>query len=82
MTPRLPSLDELGIRIPAHLKQERFTSGFNHALKGGQLDQLEYFRLSFREGYRMGKLYLRTVRRARDILEFSMKTKVRFRVTH
>ena len=79
MAPQFPSLKELGICIPAHLKQERFTCGFNHALKGGQLDQIEYFRLSFREGYRMGKLYLRAVRRARGIFEFPMKAKVRFR---
>lgn len=82
MAPRLPSLEELGIRIPAHLKQERFTCGFNHALKGGQLDQIEYFRLSFREGYRTGKLFLRAVRRARGIVEFPMKAKVRFRIMH
>ena len=80
MPPQFPSLEELGIRIPTHLKHERFTCGFNHALKGGQLDQIEYFRLSFREGYRVGKLYLRAVRRARGILEFPMKAKVRFRV--
>lgn len=80
MAPQFPSLKELGIRIPVHLKQERFTCGFNHALKGGQLDQLDYFRLSFREGYRVGKLYLRAVRHARGILEFPMKAKVHFRV--
>jgi hypothetical protein len=82
MTPQLPSLSELGIRVPVHLKPERFTCGFNHALKGGQLDKVEYFRLSFREGYRLGKLYLRAVRRVRGVLQFPMKAKVRFRAMH
>lgn len=76
-TPQYPSLQELGIRIPAHLKHARFNRGFQHALIGGQLDQVEYFRLSFREGYRVGKLFLRDVRRARGILQFPMKAKVR-----
>jgi hypothetical protein len=56
--------------------------GFEHALKGGHLNRVEYLKLSFREGYRIGKLYLREVRRSRGILQFPMKAHVHMRVTH
>jgi len=82
MTPHYPTPQELGIRIPLHLRKARFMRGFEHALKGRQLDQVEYLKLSFREGYRTGKLYLREVRRRRGILEFPMKAQVRMRITH
>lgn len=80
MSPHYPEPKELGIRIPRHLKEERFSRGFRHALKGGQLNKAEYFRLSFREGYRVGKLYLREVRQRQGIAEFPMKAHVHFRV--
>ena len=79
MRPHYPSPQELGIRIPGHLRQERFNRGFQHALKGGQLNQVEYLRLSFREGYRAAKLYLREVRRQQGILSFPMKAQVHMR---
>lgn len=82
MTPQYPSPQEVGIRIPAHLKENRFCNGFLHALKGGQLDKREFLRLSFREGYRAGKLYLRDLRRKMGVMEFPMKARVRMRVLH
>lgn len=82
MVPQYPSPQEVGIQIPAHLIEERFHSGFLHALKGGQLNKPEFLRLSFREGFRIGKLYLRYVRRSRGIVEFPMKAQVRMRVYH
>ena len=82
MAPHYPTPQELGIRIPAHLRIARFMHGFEHALKGGQLDKTEYFKLSFREGFRTGKLYLREVRRSRGILEFPMKAHVHMRIIH
>lgn len=77
-----PSPRQVGIQIPRHLREDRFCSGFEHALKGGQLNRVEYLRLSFREGYRAGKLYLRAYRRQHGILEFPMKAQVRMRVMH
>ncbi len=79
MTPCYPTPDEIGLKIPASLRKERFCRGFDHALKGGHLDDIEYFRLSFRIGYRSAKLYLREVRRHRGILQFPMRTRMRLR---
>ncbi len=75
-----PEPQAVGIRIPPHVKQDRFCAGFRHGLKGGQLDKVEYMRLSFREGYRVAKLYLRELRRSRGILEFPARWRVRTRV--
>ena len=79
MTPHYPTPQELEIPIPGHLREDRFNRGFHHALKGGQLNRVEYFRLSFREGYRVGKLYLREVRRQQGILTFPMKAQIHIR---
>jgi hypothetical protein len=75
-----PSPQEAGIRIPSHLMEDRFCAGFRHGLQGGQLDRVEYMRLSFREGYRAAKLYLRAVRRSRGILEFPARWRMRMKV--
>ena len=75
-----PQPQEVGVRIPPHLKQQRFCTGFRHALGGGQLDKVEYMRLSFREGFRAAKLYLRELRRSRGILEFPARWKVRIQI--
>jgi len=71
-----PKPQEVGVRIPPHLKQERFCAGFRHGLEGGQLDKVEYMRLSFREGFRAAKLYLRELRRSRGVLDFPARWKV------
>ncbi len=78
---KCPEPQELGIRIPRTLIKDRFRSGFRHALQGGQLNRVEYLRLSFREGYRAGKLYLRDLRRAQGIVNFPLQGKMRFRAT-
>jgi len=75
-----PQPQEVGVRIPPHVKRDRFCAGFRHALEGGHLDRVEYLRLSFREGYRAAKLYLRELRRSRGILDFPARWKVRTRV--
>ncbi len=72
-----PQPQEVGVRIPPHLKQDRFCAGFRHGLSGGQLDKVEYMRLSFREGFRAAKLYLRELRRSHGILDFPARWKVR-----
>lgn len=79
MITRYPTPEDIGLRIPATLRRDRFRRGFDHALRGGQLDRVECFRLSFRLGFRTAKLYLREVRRSRGILEFPMRTRVRLR---
>jgi hypothetical protein len=75
-----PSPQEAGIRIPSHVMEDRFCAGFRHGLQGGQLHKVEYMRLSFREGYRAAKLYLRALRRSRGILEFPARWRVRMKV--
>lgn len=72
-----PTPEELGLHIPPPLRKERFRKGFGHALRGGQLDHVECFRLSYRLGFRMAKLYLREVRRRRGILEFPLRARIR-----
>ena len=72
-----PTPQEAGVRIPPHLKTEQFSMGFRHGLMGGQLDRSEYLRLSFREGFRASRLYLREVRRLRGVLEFPARWKIR-----
>lgn len=86
MTPRsvtaprhYPSPADAGIRIPPHLLADRFTAGFDHALKGGQLNRVEYFRRSFRLGFRTAKLYLREVRRQRGVPQLPVRHRVRMR---
>jgi len=74
-----PTPRDLGLRIPATLRPERFRRGFEHALKGGQLSEVEYFRRSFRLGFRAAKLYLREVRRQRGILEFPFRARCRLK---
>jgi hypothetical protein len=75
-----PKPADVGIRIPPTLKADRFCAGFEHGLKGGQLDRIEYLKLSFREGFRASKLYLRELRRTRGILQFPARWQIRMRV--
>ena len=79
MSAHFPSPAQAGIRIPHDLRADRFAAGFEHALKGGQLDRVEYFRRSFRLGFRAAKLYLREVRRGRGVIEFPARYRVRLR---
>jgi hypothetical protein len=76
----IPTPDDIGLRILPHLMADRFCCGFHHALTGGQITKVEQLRLSFREGYRAGKLYLKEVRRSRGIVEFPLAGKIRMRV--
>ena len=76
---QFPTPRSLGIHIPKDFIESRFNDGFRHALKGGQLTQVEYFRRSFRLGFRAAKFYLREVRRRQGILEFPMRVRVRAR---
>jgi hypothetical protein len=75
-----PKLEDIGVKIPRHLIKDRFRSGFEHALRGGQISRVEHLRLSFREGFRAGKLYLQEVRRQRGILTFPMRGRIRLKL--
>ena len=76
-----PTAQDAGISIPSHLRPARFEAGFQHALKGHHLSKAEHLRLSFREGFRAAKLYLRWLRRSQGIIEFPMKTRMKFTTT-
>lgn len=75
-----PTPRDIGLKIPRYLRENRFNAGFKHALKGGHLTEVEYFRLSFRLGFRAAKLYLREARRQRGILDFPLHARIRLRV--
>jgi hypothetical protein len=79
MTYHYPSPMEVGIKIPPHLMPDRFCAGFDHGLKGGRLDHIDYFRRSFRLGYRASKIYLRAVRRRHGIIPFPGSTRMRLK---
>ena len=64
MARRYPMPEEVGITIPRNLIDARYRRGFRHALEGGQINNVEHLRLSFREGFRAGKSYARELRRA------------------
>lgn len=74
-----PMPRDIGLKIPPDLREARFNAGFEHALKGGHLTEVEYFRRSFRLGFRAAKLYLREWRRSHGILEFPMRARFRQR---
>lgn len=79
MTHAYPTPRSIGLRVPPCLVETRFNAGFEHAMKGGHLTQVEYFRRSFRLGFRAAKLYLREVRRQRGILDFPLRARFRQR---
>jgi hypothetical protein len=79
MVHHYPTPDDIGLKIPPSLRPDRFNRGFEHALKGGHLTEVEYFRLSFRLGFRAAKLYLREVRRRRGVLEFPFRARFRLK---
>ena len=71
-----PKPEDIGISIPGHLIKPRFNAGFLHALKGRQLTKVDHLRLSFREGYRAGKFYLRDLRRSQGIYTFPVEGRI------
>ncbi len=81
MTHSYPQPEDVGIKIPVNLIKERFCRGFSHALHGKQLMRCEHLKLSFREGYRAGKLFLKERRKKMNIIEFPFKAKIAMRVS-
>ncbi len=74
-----PTPVEVGIQIPPHIIQGRFDQGFKHALMGGHITDVKQLRLSYREGFRAGHLYLKALRKAQGIYAFPVSGKIRFR---
>jgi len=74
-----PTAQQIGLKLPPNLIEHRFNAGFEHALRGGHLTDVEYFRRSFRLGFRSAKLYLRELRRQRGIVEFPIHGRIRLR---
>ena len=79
MRPVYPEPHDLGFEIPGYLIRERFNLGFRHALKGGQIRQVEHLRRSFREGFRAGKLYCRHLRRRQGVVEFPYQGRIKLK---
>ena len=77
-----PKPEDVGVSIAPNLIKSRFHDGFLHALKGGQITKVEQLRLSFREGYRAGKFYLRDLRREQGIYTFPVEGRMSFKAFH
>ncbi|MDH5445408.1 MAG: hypothetical protein OEY52_07610 [Gammaproteobacteria bacterium] len=75
-----PKPEDVGIKIPFYLNKDSFRKGFIHALHGSQLTRCEHLKLSFREGYRAGKLFLSEVRKQSNIIVFPFKARIQVRV--
>lgn len=71
---------ETAIALPPSLLKDRYQAGFTHAMRGGQLDKIEYFRLSFREGFRAAKLQMRALRRKQGIVDFPLQGRMKVKV--
>lgn len=80
MAYQYPTPYDLGMRIPNSLRPKRFCAGFKHGLQGGKLNHIEFFRRSFRLGFRCAMLYLRQLHRQQGIIEFPFRGRIRFRV--
>ena len=70
---------EVSVVAPPSLQRDRYEAGFAHAMTGGKLDRIEYFKLSFREGFRAAKLHLRALRRRQGIIDFPMQGKLKIK---
>ena len=76
---RQKSVAELAVTVPPSLMKDRYQAGFAHAMRGGQLDKIEYFKLSFREGFRAAKLQMRVMRRKQGIIDFPLQGKMKMK---
>ena len=73
------SVAELAVKVPPILIKDHYQAGFAHAMRGGQLDKIEYFKLSFREGFRAAKLQMRDMRRRQGVIDFPLQGKMKVR---
>jgi len=74
---RRVSVAGMAVAVPPSLMKERYQAGFAHGLRGGQLDKIEYFKLSFREGFRAAKLHARQLRRRQGVIDFPLRGKLK-----
>jgi len=74
---RQMTVAETAITVPPSLLKDRYQAGFVHAMRGGQLDKIEYFKLSFREGFRAAKLQMRAMRRKQGIIDFPLQGRMK-----
>ena len=74
---RHAAVSEMAVTAPFTLIKERYQAGYAHAMQGGRLDRIDYFKLSFREGFRAAKLQQREMRRRQGIIEFPMRGRLR-----
>ncbi len=79
-TTRKLTVAETAITVPPSLMNDRYQAGFAHGMCGGQLDKIEYFRLSFREGFRAAKLQIRAMRRKQGIIDFPLQGRMKVKV--
>lgn len=77
-----PKATEVLTGIPTHVKRDLFEDGFQHSIRGGQLtDPKVHFKMSFREGFRAGRLYLKELRRQQGVVEFPLQGKIKVTVS-
>jgi citrate lyase alpha subunit len=76
---RKKSVAGIEVAVPPSLLKDRFAAGFAHAMRGGQLNKIEYFKLSFREGFRAAKLQMRAMRRNQGIIDFPLQGRVKMK---
>ena len=76
---RAKSIAEVSVIAPLALQQDRYKAGFAHAMAGGKLDRIEYFKLSFREGFRAAKLHMRALRRRHGVIDFPVQGRLKVR---
>ena len=74
---RAKSIAEISVLAPITLRQDLYEAGFAHAMTGGKLDRVEYFKLSFREGFRAAKLQMRALRRRHGVIDFPMQGRLK-----
>jgi len=74
-----PTIDEVGVKVPAGCIDELFRAGWDHSIRGGNLTEREHLKKSFRYGFREARLYLNEVRRARGVVPFPMKAQLKAR---
>jgi len=71
------AIAEVSVAVPSSLQRDRYQAGFAHAMSGGKLDRIEYFKLSFREGFRAAKLQMRALRRRQGVIDFPLQGKLK-----
>jgi hypothetical protein len=70
---------EMEISVPSTLRNDLYQAGYVHAMRGGRLNKIEYFKLSFREGFRAAKLQMRHERRKEGIIDFPLHGRMKIK---